>query len=282
MQVVGPNVDQIEFWNGLSGGRWVRFQEQQDDMLRPLGHRAMAVGLPRAGERVLDLGCGCGDTTIDLAGKVAPTGSVVGVDVSAVMLARARERIAESDLDIAFIEDDAQIRAFPRGSFDLLFSRFGIMFFADPRAAFMNLRLALDTAGRVAFVCWRARNVNPWMMIPVQTAARHLPPPQPSPPRAPGPFAFAERDYVLEIMRATGFRDIDIGAHDEPLPLGDNIESAVGHAIRLGPMAQHVAAAPADVQSRVRDELHEALVPYLTDEGVRVPSGSWLVTARAS
>ena len=195
----------------------------------------MAAGLPQAGERVLDVGSGCGDSTMDLAHKVAPAGTVVGIDVSAMMLARARERAAGTDLNVSFIDDDAQTHVFDRGSFNLLFSRFGTMFFAAPQAAFVNLRRALGAGGRIAFVCWRAREENPWMTIPVQAAARYLPRPQPSPPRAPGPFAFAERDYVLEILHAAGFRDIEIEAHDEHLRLGDDLESAVEHSVRIGP-----------------------------------------------
>ena len=160
-------------------------------MLGPLGDRALAAGKPRTGERVLDLGCGCGDTSLDLARIVTPAGTVVGIDVSAVMLARARERGGESGFDIAFLESDAQTHAFAPGSFDLLYSRFGTMFFADPRAAFINLRAALANGGRLAVVCWRSRDVNPWMTIPVEAAARYLPRPDPPPPRVPGPFAFA-------------------------------------------------------------------------------------------
>ena len=184
MQTAGANTDQIEFWNGRSAKRWVQFQERQDRMLHPLGHRALESGLPQPGERVLDVGCGCGDTTIDLARKVAPSGTATGIDVSTMMLARAQERTAGTNLNISFIDDDAQTHGFADGSFDVVYSRFGIMFFADPKEAFVNLCRALGTCGRLIFVCWRAREENPWMTIPVQVAAQYLPRPQPSLPRA--------------------------------------------------------------------------------------------------
>ena len=280
MQTAGANTDQIEFWNGRSAKRWVQFQERQDRMLHPLGHRALETGLPQPGERVLDVGCGCGDTTIDLARKVAPSGTATGIDVSTMMLARARERTVGTDLNISFIDDDAQTHGFADGSFDVVYSRFGIMFFADPKEAFVNLCRALGTGGRLVFVCWRAREENPWMTMPVQVAAQYLPRPQPSPPRAPGPFAYADRDYVLETLQAAGFRDIDIEAHDELVQLGSDLESAVDHSVRVGPMAQLVAEATVEIQDRVRADLRDALTPYLTDAGVCVPSGAWIVSAR--
>ena len=281
MQEAGANKDQIEFWNGRSARRWVQFQERQDRMLHPLGCRALATGLPQSGERVLDVGCGCGDTTIDLARKVAPSGTAIGIDVSTMMLARARGRTAGTDLNISFIDDDAQTHGFADGSFDLVYSRFGMMFFAAPQEAFVNLRRALTVAGRLVFVCWRAREENPWMTIPVQAAAQYLPRPQSSPPRAPGPFAYADRGYLLETLQAAGFRDIDIEAHDELLQLGSELESAVDHSVRVGPMAQLVAEATAEIQDCVRADLQDVLTPYLTDAGVYVPSGTWIVSARA-
>ena len=280
MQKAGTNIDQIEFWNGRSARRWVQFQERQDRMLHPLGRRALETGLLRSGERALDVGCGCGDTTIDLARKVAPSGTAVGIDVSTMMLARARERTAGSDLNVSFIDDDAQTHVFADDSFDLVYSRFGIMFFAAPQEAFINLRRSLSTGGRIAFVCWRTREENPWMTIPVQVAAQYLPRPQPSPPGAPGPFAYADRGYVFETLQAAGFRDIDIEAHDEPLRLGGDLESAVDLSVRVGPMAQPVADATVEIQARVRADLQDALTPYLTDSGVCVPSGTWIVSAR--
>ena len=149
-----PNRAQIDYWNEQSGPKWVEQQGQLDRLLATLGAVVMHRLALRPGQRVLDVGCGCGHTTLDLAGRVAPTGSVLGVDVSGPMLTRARERARDLP-NVTFLQGDAQTHRFEPASVDAIFSRFGVMFFAEPDMAFRNFQRALKPGGRLVFVCWR-------------------------------------------------------------------------------------------------------------------------------
>src|SRR5881628_2723223 len=154
-----------------------------------------------AGERVIDIGCGCGDTTIALARRVGPAGLVLGIDVSAPMLARAADAAREAGVaHVRFEHADAQTHRFPAQAFDVLYSRFGVMFFSDPAAAFGNLRTALRPGGRLGFVCWQAVPENPWIAVPLEAAAQHMALPPPPAPGAPGPFSFADPERVRRIL----------------------------------------------------------------------------------
>ena len=176
----GPNAEQITYWNEQSGPKWVALDGRLDALISPYGDRALERTKPALGERVLDVGCGCGRTTLELAARVGSPGSVTGIDISTVMLARARERARKSGAqNVRFENADVQTHAFEPGSFDLAFSRFGVMFFADPVAAFANLRGALAPGGRLAFVCWQPLANNPWMQVPLAATAPHLKLPEP-------------------------------------------------------------------------------------------------------
>src|SRR6185369_15072156 len=192
--------------------------------------RAMDAAAVAAGERVLDVGCGCGSTTIELARRAGPTGHVVGADISGPMLADARARTAAAGLgNVELVHADAQTHAFPPSAFDLVFSRFGVMFFADPTAAFANLRGALRPGGRLAFVCWRSLPENPWMAVPLMAALQHLPPPTIPGPEDPGPFSFADRGRVERILGGAGWSDVTVTPLDETLTLpGGEIPQTVG------------------------------------------------------
>src|SRR6185503_20850430 len=172
---------------------------------------------PQPGERIVDIGCGGGDTTLALAERVQGHGFVLGVDVSRPLLQRATARAANTpEYPVRFVEADAAGYAFERGSFDALFSRFGVMFFADPAAAFANLRRALKPGGRMAFVCWRSEGENPIMTVPLTAAKKRIPvPPPPADPTAPGPFALADRARLERILQTAGFASIAITPHDE-------------------------------------------------------------------
>jgi SAM-dependent methyltransferase len=281
----GGNAEQVRYWNETAGPKWVAYQALLDAQLRPLGVRAMERGGIAAGDRVVDVGCGCGDSTLELARRVAPGGEVVGLDPSALMLARARERAREAGVGNAtFVEGDAQTHALAPASFDAVYSRFGVMFFADPVAAFANLRRGLRPGGRLAFVCWQAMTQNPWLLVPLMAAAQHLTLPPPPAPGAPGPFAFADRERVGDILRQAGFADIDFADVQQTLTLGGG--GGVDAAVRLllegvGPTSAVLREAEPAVRERVTTAVRAALAPFADADGVRMPSAAWVVSARA-
>lgn len=272
------NDPQIDYWNGRAGETWAALQDLLDRQIRPLGDRALAALAPAPGEAVLDVGCGCGDSALALAAAVGPTGRVLGVDVSRPMLEVARRRAAEAGLaQAAFAERDAAAAWEP--AFDAIYSRFGVMFFADPTTAFRHLRGALRPSGRLAFVCWRPLAENPWMEVPVAAAAPLLPPLPPMDPEAPGPFAFARRERVAHLLAEAGWRDIQLTPFDCPIG-GYALAEAVRLALRVGPLGMALAQAP-EAKDRVKDAVRDALAAYDTADGVRLPSATWIVTARA-
>lgn len=276
----GANADQIAYWNNSAGATWAALQDRLDRQIEPLGQRAMDAGAPRAGERVLDIGCGCGQTSLELAQRVGPTGQVLGVDISEPMLEVARRRGGEAGLaNVSFLAADAQTRAFPPGGFDLAFSRFGVMFFDDPTAAFRNIAAALRPDGRLAFVCWRPLAENPWMGAPMQAALSLLPPmPPPADPTAPGPFAFADPERLRGILAAAGLVDIDIAPHDQMIG-GNDLDETVAMSLRVGPLGAVLRENP-ELKDGVVGAIREALARHLTPQGVMLASATWIVTAK--
>ncbi len=270
------NAAQIEQWNGISGDSWVAMNERLDRQLAPLGDAALAALAPRLGEHVADIGCGAGQTTRQLAEAVGPTGRVVGLDVSAALLAHARARTTAAN--VVYVEGDAQIHALP--TIDAVFSRFGVMFFADPVAAFANLHRALRPGGRLAFVCWRPITENPLFTVPVDAAvAAGIMAPAPTDPLAPGPFAFADAARVTDLLSRAGFAEIRVAPHDERIGGGD-LEEALELGLRVGPLGRLLREHP-EHAARAVDAVRAALVPYVTPTGVLMPSATWIVTARA-
>ena len=168
------NADQIAYWNGPGGQHWADRQQVQDILLAPVADLLLDRARPAPGERIVDVGCGCGATTSALAQRAGPAGHVLGIDISGPMLARARQ-LAPAGLPVDFELADATIYPFASGGFDLLVSRFGVMFFAEPALSFANMRRALRPSGRLAFACWREPRDNPWLMLPLQAAYRHVP-----------------------------------------------------------------------------------------------------------
>jgi SAM-dependent methyltransferase len=221
LEASGANAEQSRYWNEAAGPRWIAFRNAIGEQLGPLGRQAMHRGEIAAGERVLDVGCGCGDTTIELATRVGPAGMVLGVDLSAAMLERAAQTAREAGVaNVRFENADAQTHPLPRGEFDVVYSRFGVMFFSDALAAFTNLRSALRPGGRLAFVCWQALSENPWLFVPLQAAAQHLQLPPPPAPEAPGPFSFADPERLRSILLRAGFDGIVLTELRETLTLG--------------------------------------------------------------
>lgn len=160
------SADQVDDWNGQSGERWVANQARLDALVAVFGQAAIEAAAPAMGERVLDIGCGAGASSLALAARVGAGGQVLGVDISEPLIERARE-LARHDTPALFQVADASSAELPEGAFDILFSRFGVMFFDDPTAAFTHMRRALRLGGRVAFVCWRGATENDWMRLPV-------------------------------------------------------------------------------------------------------------------
>jgi len=199
---------------------WAEVQEPLERQLAPLGRRALAALAPCPGECILDIGCGGGETVLELARAVAPDGAVVGIDLSAAVLAFAR-RAAERRERVRFVQADAEVYPFEPALFNAAFSRFGVMFFADPVAAFINIRRSLKPNGRMAFVCWRALEENQLDILPLRAASPHLPLLPALDPEAPGPFAFANADRVRGILERADFGEIEITAHDEQVGSGD-------------------------------------------------------------
>jgi SAM-dependent methyltransferase len=258
-------------------GSWAEVREPLELQLAPLGRRAMAALAPRPGERVLDIGCGGGETALDLARAVAPDGTVMGIDLSAAVLAFA-ERAAISCSRVRFVHADAQAFPFAARSFDAAFSRFGVMFFADPTAAFINIRRSLKPYGRLTFVCWRALEDNPLDILPLRAASPHLPPQPAHDPDAPGPFAFANPDRVRGILERAGFREIGIAAHDEPVGSGD-LDTMLAVCSRVGALGKILRENP-ELRAASLPAVRSALAAHDGPAGVRLNAATWIVTAR--
>jgi len=273
------NAAQIAYWNEAAGPTWAAMQVQLDRQIGPVGRAAQRSLDAQAGEHILDIGCGCGESSLELARAVGASGSVTGFDISRPMLEIARARAAEAGLPQArFVEADAQTYPFPPGEADAVFSRFGVMFFADPTAAFANIRKGLKPGGRLAFVCWRAMSENPIMTLPLASAAHLLPPSAPPEPGAPGPFAFADRDRTTGLLAAAGFTDIVFTPHDQKIGSGD-LETTLGLSLRIGPLGGMLRENP-DKREAVIDAVRAALRPHEGPDGVLLDSATWIVTAR--
>ncbi len=274
------NSDQIAYWNAGAGETWAALQNRLDRQIQPLGRLAMDALAVAPGDRVIDVGCGCGQTTLELAVRAGPAGSVLGVDISAPMLAVARRRpLARGLAGVRFLEADAQSHAFAPGGAEALFSRFGVMFFADPTAAFANLRSALAPGGGLAFVCWRAMELNPFMTLPMSAALPLLPPMAPPMPGGPGPFAFADADRVRGILAGAGFHRIEMRPHDEAIGGGD-LDETLDLALKIGPLGAAVRDQP-ELSAQVAEAVRAALEPHAGPSGVFLPSASWIVTAES-
>jgi len=275
------NADQIAYWNGPGGEHWTERQPLQDILLAPISQILIDSAAANSGERIVDVGCGCGSTSIALAQAVAPSGFVLGIDISAPMLARARQ-LAPKTLPVDFVLADATVHPFDPASFDVLVSRFGVMFFAEPALSFANLRRALKPTGRLAFVCWREPRENPMLMTPLQAAYKHVPKlPQPG-PEDPGPFSFASEERVRRILREAGFVDVAIVPRNLSLDIaiGRGLEAAVQGAIEIGPASRALHDHPEDVRAAAKESIREALKPFVRGETVPLPAAIWIVTAR--
>jgi SAM-dependent methyltransferase len=276
--VDNPNEQQIAFWNEAGGKLWAAEHDRLDRQIRALGEEGLKALASRPGERILDIGCGTGRTSLAIAGAVGSSGHVVGADVSRPMLAIAEAAGARTP-QLRFIAGDAQVFPFDEASFDAAFSRFGVMFFADPVAAFVNIRRALKPGGRLVFVCWQPLALNDWMRIPLEAALPLLPPMPPPDPQAPGPFAFANGDRVRGILEGAGFSEILLEPHAEQIG-GNTLADTLDLTMKVGPLGAILREDPA-LAPGVTAAVEAALAAHVRDGGVWLQGAVWIVSARA-
>lgn len=278
----GANAAQEIYWNSDVGETWARCQESLDHMHRGVSERVIAVASPASGERVLDLGCGAGATSLALAQGVGPNGSVLGIDISRALLDRAEKRREEAGLkQVEFLLADAQTHTFEPGAFDLLVSRFGAMFFADPVAGYRNLLSALRPGGRMVLATWAEAAGNPWFTLTADAAASVLGRPPPTEPRTPGPLAFAETDYVLDILRNAGFAGCAASTEDVHLFHPGGLAAVIDLATVVGPAARILRmfeGSPEDM-AEIGRRIAQLFGKYAVDDGVGIPARINLFTA---
>lgn len=281
-QRFSANPQQAEYWNSVAGQKWVKYDAEMDSRLRPMTFDLLRRSAMGPGIDVLDVGCGAGSTTEQIAHSVGPTGTVLGLDISEPLLSVARNRCAALS-HVHFLNADAQVYPFAPESFDLLMSRFGVMFFSDPFTAFANLLNALRPSGKLHFACWASADKNPWFTVPLNVAKEHLGPPEPVPPRAPGPLAFSDCDYVAEILSVAGFRNIQIDSVETTIVSSDSPEKQAEVYLRIGPAARLVAAkSPGpEVMDAITASLISELRNYATRDGITLGATVHYVAATA-
>lgn len=273
-----PNQQQAHHWNAVAGPTWVEMQDITDRMLAPFEARLTQRAFPGVGRRVLDVGCGAGATTLAMARRLGPDGLCLGVDISAPLVAAAKARAETEGLrGAAFIEADAQTQRFDAGVFDAVISRFGVMFFDDPVAAFANLRAATAPGGRLTFMAWRSPAENPFFVTAAMALAPFAPPPAPMAPDAPGQFAFADEARVRGILDAAGWTDIGLARVDEVCPMRRSDLAA--YITRMGPAAVALRDADDTTRARAIAALETAFEPFIDGDMVRVNAACWEVSA---
>jgi SAM-dependent methyltransferase len=284
---VEDNLEATEAWNGPLFDIWIEYRDIVAEGLQEHGERALAANPPREGDRVLDIGCGLGDTTVRLASLVGASGHAHGVDVAERMIETAIEEAAEAGLEnVSFAACDVEVTKFDQ-TFDYAFSRMGTMFFANPVAALRNVREALAPGGPLNMVVWRRKLDNEFMHRAEQVVAEYLEEPEESdvPRCGPGPFSMANADTVTDVLKAAGFEDIRLARQDLPYKIGDSLDHAVAFNMALGPAAEVLrmwGSRVDDIRPRIAADLRAALADYVVEKGAVVaPASTWAVTARA-
>ncbi|MEW6751081.1 MAG: methyltransferase domain-containing protein [Candidatus Latescibacterota bacterium] len=281
MSAAIANTDQASAWDGEEGRYWVEQEEHFNAAARPYGTRLLQAARIAPGHHVLDIGCGCGESTREAARRAVP-GEVLGVDLSAGMLARARQRATSEGLsNVRFEQGDAQVHPFETGAFHRAISRFGALFFADRLAAFRNIRRALRQDGRLALVAWRELRWNPWFLAirEALAAGRTL-----SEPRvgAPGGFGLADAEGVERVLTGAGFTAVELEAVDEPIYLGSDADDAFGFVRGMAPVQGLLEDLDEPAQQQALDALRLTLARHATGDGVRLGSSAWLITAQCA
>jgi len=280
------NQEQIEYWNGQAGERWACEDDRMARLLRPVAVSLLDHIGVEPGASALDIGCGGGSQTVLLAERLGGTGRVLGVDISGPLLdvARAKTQTQFPEYaDMSFLQADAAEHPFDPASVDLLFSRFGVMFFDDPAQAFSHLRKALKPDGRLGFSCWQAARDNQWVRDPLQAALKHVSLPQPADPHAPGPFAFADEARVTGMLKDSGFTDIRFAAREVELNFGSggSLLETCAELVGIGPLARLLAEADEATRQRVIESVAESMSAHFVDGVLTLSGAVWFVTASA-
>jgi SAM-dependent methyltransferase len=274
------NRDQAALWNNAAGRNWVDMQDVLDRMLAPFEALLVAEAFPGEGARVLDIGCGAGATTLSMARRLGPDGACLGVDISGPLVAAATARAAAEGLpSAAFVEADAQTYPFEPDHFDAVISRFGVMFFDDPEAAFVNIRRAARRGARLCFVAWRSPAENPFMVTAARAAGPYLPQMPAQDPSAPGQFAFADGERVRRILAASGWTDLEVRPVDVPMVVPE--ADLMAYVTRMGPVGLVLQSADEKTRAEVAGVLAAAFEPFIREGAARFTSACWLVSARA-
>lgn len=275
-----PNAAQAEDWNGDRGRTWAANADRQDRLHAEFGRLVLDAARIGDGDSVLDVGCGAGATTLEAARR-AGSGRVLGADLSAVLLAEAARRAERAEVgNVRFERADAQVFPFPAGGFDVALSRFGVMFFDDPPAAWANIARALRPGGRLAFCCWQEAAVNEFFSVPRAAVAPLVPPNAPADPEAPGPFSLASRDRVRKLLDGAGFTGIGVSPVTTTLTIGQDPEDAATFIVTMGPVRALLAHAPAETRAASARALRDEFASRAAGDGVRLGAAIWLVTAR--
>lgn len=272
------HAEQIAYWNGRAGAAWTDLHTRTDEMLAPTSKVLLEGARLQPGERVLDVGCGCGDTTLRAGDAVGPGGSVVGLDVSEPMLATARERaVGHPQLDFR-LEDAATARF--EVPFDVAISRFGVMFFGEPAAAFTSIARSLRAGARIVFVCWQHPSENEWVTVPMIAAKPFVPEAVTPAPGTPGPFAFADRARVQSILEAAGFTNVTIDSHQAPLSMGRDPDDVLLQLGKIGPLARAAADVGPEEAAKALGSARDAIVARSPAGPYTLGGAFWLVAAR--
>lgn len=264
-----------EYWNEDGGKRWVKYIDRLEAMLSDLSTHLVNRVAPRAGEHILDIGCGGGPTSATYAAAVGDSGRVLGVDISAPILKLGTQRFGDVS-QLQFELADAMTHTFSEATFDTMTSRFGVMFFPDPAAAFSNIRKAIKPGGRLCFMCWQPMTENDWMAIPAAAAFSVLPAPERPAPGTPGPFAFGDPDYVRGIVEPAGFGELSFSAVTETLTLG-SLDETMELMTQMGPAAQSLREVEEHERLEATAKIRDALNEHQRDGAIRMRGSVWIV-----
>lgn len=280
------NPEQFENWNGEGGQRWVADADRRDRVLAPVAERLYEFATIEGGMSVLDVGCGCGVTTMAASAMVGGSGHVTGLDLSAPMLTVARSRVESAGLDnVSLVHGDAQSYPLPEHGFDVAMSRFGTMFFADPVAAFVNIADSLRHGASIYLATWQPLAANDWILVPGAALLSHAQLDQMplADPSAPGMFAQSDPDRITSILEGAGFKSVELVADQVSFNIGSNTADAANYVAGTGPGRATLDEIPdGEPTDRAMGDVVDALSQYESNEGVLIGGGIWLVTAEVS